>query len=136
MMSNRYFIFALFILLSFTCILSAQESEPIKASQINRNVLHRADIPGTNLQVILAATEISKDAPAESHIHDNIVLVHVLEGEYWVQLKDQPRQILHAGESITVPGNTVHQDGANGHDVKLTAVYIVEKGKPLATPIE
>ncbi|MBN2355311.1 cupin domain-containing protein [candidate division KSB1 bacterium] len=130
------FPFAIFILLCLSFLSHGQESSLAVPSQINRNVLHRSDIPGTNLEVVLADTEISKDTPVETHIHHNIVMVYVVEGEYWVQLKDQPRKILRTGESITVPGNTVHQDGANSQNVKLTAVYIVEKGQPLASPVK
>jgi quercetin dioxygenase-like cupin family protein len=134
MMLTRFFSITLFIMLCLSYLTHGQESSPVISAQIKRNVLHRADIPGTNLEVVLATAEIRDDALVESHIHNNIVMVYVVEGEYWVQLKDQPRKILHPGESITVPANIVHQDGTNGKNVKLTAVYIVEKGKPLAIP--
>ena len=133
-MLRRFFTITLFVMLCLSYLTYSQEPSPVKSSTINRNVQQRADIPGTNLEVVLAATEISKEATVESHIHHNIVIVYVVEGEYWIQLKDQPRKILHAGESITVPANIVHQDGASGKKVKLTAVYVVEKGKPLASP--
>jgi quercetin dioxygenase-like cupin family protein len=135
-MLKRNFVITLFIMLCLGCLTCNQQSSPANPSAINRNVLQRADIPGTNLEVVLAATEIAKDATVETHVHHNFVMVYVVEGEYWVQLKDQPRRILHPGESITVPANTVHQDGASGKDVKLTAVYIVEKGEPLASPAQ
>ena len=44
-------------------------------------------------------------------------------------------RVVKAGESFVVPAGTVH-DAHNSTDtpVRLVGVYVVEKGKPLATP--
>ena len=39
-----------------------------------------------------------------------------------------------AGESLTVPDRAIHNEGATDKGVKLSAVYVLEKGKPLASP--
>ena len=54
-----------------------------------------------------------------------------VEGEFWFQLDGQPEKVLRAGESLTTPDHAIHNEGALGQAVKLTAVYVVEKGKPL-----
>ena len=41
---------------------------------------------------------------------------------------------LKAGESLTLPDRAIHNEGATDKAVKLNAVYVVEKGKPLASP--
>ena len=55
------------------------------------------------------------------------------EGELRVDGED-PRRV-KAGESFVIPAGTVH-DAINvgGGPLKLVGVYVVEKGKPLATP--
>jgi quercetin dioxygenase-like cupin family protein len=58
----------------------------------------------------------------------------VVEGEFWFQLDGQPEKVLRAGESLATPDRANHNEGALGQAVKLTAVYVVEKGKPLVSP--
>jgi quercetin dioxygenase-like cupin family protein len=49
----------------------------------------------------------------------------------------QPERTLAAGESVSVPLNAVHNEGAAGTTpVKLLATFIVEKGKPLAEMVK
>ena len=37
------------------------------------------------------------------------------------------------GESLTLPDRVVHNEGALDKPLKLIVVYVVEKGKPLAS---
>ena len=49
----------------------------------------------------------------------------------------QPEKTFKAGQSLEVPSQAIHNEGAVGSvPVKLIAVYIVEKGKPLVNPIK
>jgi hypothetical protein len=43
-------------------------------------------------------------------------------GEFWFQLDGQPEKVLRAGESLTTPDRAIHNEGALGQAVKLTAV--------------
>jgi quercetin dioxygenase-like cupin family protein len=60
----------------------------------------------------------------------------VVEGDFWLHVDGQPEQVLHAGESITIPDRAIHNEGATEKPVKLIAVYVVEKGKPLVSPAQ
>jgi hypothetical protein len=42
--------------------------------------------------------------------------------------------VLHAGDSLTVADRAIHNEGATDKPVKPNVVYVVEKGKPLASP--
>jgi len=56
-------------------------------------------------------------------------------GEATLMVAGQPQRKVAAGEGFVVPAGVVHNarnDGANV--VKLVGVYVVEKGKPLASP--
>ncbi len=47
----------------------------------------------------------------------------------------QDKKVFKAGESLEVPLNAIHNEGALGDKpAKLIAVYVVEKGKPLVQP--
>ncbi len=61
-------------------------------------------------------------------------MTQIIDGDFWVQFHGQPEQILRPGESLTLPDRAVHNEGATDKPVKLNVVYVVEKGKPLASP--
>jgi quercetin dioxygenase-like cupin family protein len=101
---------------------------------IKRTILQRADVPGTSLEIIYATVEISASFKAGRHTHPGVVMAQIVEGDFWLQLDGQPEQVLRAGESLTLPDRVVHNEGTTDKPVKLNAVYVVEKGKPLVSP--
>jgi hypothetical protein len=48
----------------------------------------------------------------------------------------RPPQALKPGESLEVPSGVVHDERTGDKPAKLLAVFTVEKGKPLATPVD
>jgi mannose-6-phosphate isomerase-like protein (cupin superfamily) len=69
------------------------------------------------------------------HTHPGDEISYVLEGHAELLIDGQPPRIVKAGESFVFPAGIVH-DAHNAGDVpiRLIGVYVVEKGKPLATP--
>jgi quercetin dioxygenase-like cupin family protein len=120
-------------LVLFAATLSAQ-TPPVQPSPVKRTVLQKTDVPGTNLEMIYATVEIAPGFKAGRHFHPGVVMAQVIEGEFWIQFDGQPDKVLRAGESLTVPDRAVHNEGALAQPAKLSAVYVVEKGKPLASP--
>ena len=58
-----------------------------------------------------------------------------MEGEATLLVDGQPPRVIKAGESFVVPAGTIHDaHNAGTTPAKLLGVYVVEKGKPLATP--
>jgi len=107
---------------------------PVQPSPVKRTILQKADVPGTNLEVIYATVEIAAGFKAGRHFHPGVVMAQVVEGEFWIALDGQPDKIVRAGETLTVPDRAIHNEGATDKAVKLNAVYVLEKGKPLASP--
>jgi quercetin dioxygenase-like cupin family protein len=106
---------------------------------IKRTILQKADVPGTNLEIIYATVEISARFKAGRHNHPGVVMAQIIDGDFWLQLDGQPEQVFRVGESLTIPDRAVHNagapdEGAPDKPVKLNAIYVVEKGKPLASP--
>jgi quercetin dioxygenase-like cupin family protein len=110
------------------------QQAPVQPSPVKRTILQRADVPGTNLELIYAAVEIAPGFKAGRHFHPGVVMAQVVEGEFWFAPDGQPEKILKAGEALTVPDRAIHNEGATDKGVKLSAVYVLEKGKPLASP--
>jgi quercetin dioxygenase-like cupin family protein len=111
------------------------QQAPVQPSPVKRAILQRADVPGTNLELIYATVEIAAGFKAGRHSHPGVVMAQVVEGEFWLAPDGQPEKVYKTGESLTVPSGVIHNEGAaGGAAVKLNAVYVLEKGKPLASP--
>ena len=69
------------------------------------------------------------------HSHSGTLVAQILEGELTLELEGHPTKIVKAGEAVLVEPGQVHE-GINkgGVPIKALATFIVEKGKPLATP--
>jgi quercetin dioxygenase-like cupin family protein len=61
----------------------------------------------------------------------------VAEGEFWYLVDGEPERIYRLGESFHLPDRAIHNEGAAGsRPVKVFAVFVVEKGKPLVQPAQ
>ncbi len=111
-----------------------QQASPVQPPPVKRTVLQKAEVPGTNLEMIYATVEIAPGFKAGRHFHPGLVMAQVLEGEFWFQMDGESDRTYRAGDSLTVPSGRIHNEGAGPQGVRLSAVYVLEKGKPLASP--
>ena len=134
-MQNRtpFRIAAFLLAAALSLCVSAQQAAP-QPAPIKRTILQRADVPGTNMEVIYATVEIVAGFKAGRHNHPGIVIGQVVEGDFWLHIEGEPERVLRPGETATVPDRTIHNEGAIDKPVRLNVVYVVEKGKPLASP--
>jgi quercetin dioxygenase-like cupin family protein len=116
-----------------TAALNAQATPP---SPVKRTIMQRADIPGTNLELIYATVEIAPGFKAGRHSHPGVVMAHIVEGEFWFQIDGQAEKIVRARESVVVPDHAIHNEGATDKGLKMDVVYALEKGKPIASPAQ
>jgi quercetin dioxygenase-like cupin family protein len=102
---------------------------------LKRTVVEKADVSVPNREAIIAHVEISPGAAAGRHTHPGEEITYVIEGEGELLIDGQPARKVKAGEGFIVPSGAKHDARNTGNQVmKLAAVYLVEKGKPLATP--
>jgi quercetin dioxygenase-like cupin family protein len=111
-------------------------SAPAQSSAFKRTILQRADVAATNLELIIATVDIAAVAKAGRHMHPGMIMAYVVDGDFWLHVDGQPEQILHAGESTSNPDRAIHDEGALDNPVRLHSVYVVEKGKPHASPAQ
>jgi quercetin dioxygenase-like cupin family protein len=122
-----------FLVLLGSAAPQAQQA-PVQPSPVKRTILQKSDVPGTNLEMLYATVEIAAGFKAGRHFHPGVVMAQVVEGEFWFAPDGQPEKVFKAGEALTVPDRAIHNEGATDKGVKLNAVYVLEKGKPLASP--
>jgi len=107
----------------------AQQQSPIK-----RTPLQTVDFP-PGFNVVSAIAEVAPGNCAGRHTHPGAESTYVMEGAILLKVEGKPDQTVKAGESFQIPANTPH-DACTipGQIFKVLANYIVEKGKPLASP--
>jgi quercetin dioxygenase-like cupin family protein len=106
-----------------------------QSSGLTRTLVTRADVSVPGREAVVARVEVAPGAFAGKHTHPGDEISYVTEGEVELLVAGQAPRIVKAGEAFVVPAGTVH-DAHNASDkpVKLVGVYVVDKGKPLATP--
>jgi len=84
---------------------------------------------------VQARAEFAPGVAVGRHTHPGEELSVVLEGTLLLEVDGQPAKTLNAGDSFFIPAGVVH-DGKNigSGTAKVLATYIVEKGKPVASP--
>jgi len=100
-----------------------------------RTPLQKHELTARGREAVQVIAEFAPSAAAGKHTHPGEELGYVLEGNLQLEIQGKPPLILKAGDSFFVPAGVVH-DGKNvgSGPLKVLATYVVEKGKPVATP--
>jgi quercetin dioxygenase-like cupin family protein len=103
---------------------------------VQRTVVKRADVSVPGREAVIARVEIAPGASAGRHTHPGDEISYVLEGEGEILMEGQPPLKVKSGDGFVVPGGVKHDAHNTGSQpMKLVGVYVVDKGKPLATPV-
>lgn len=111
----------------------AQQPAP-PASNLKRTMLQKVDVPGTNYETLTAIAEAGPNVNIGRHTHFGPETGYLVEGEMTMLIDGQPPKSLKAGDSYQVPPGAIHDGRSGDQGARIVAVYVVEKGKPLATP--
>jgi len=112
--------------------LDAQQQPAFKRTMLQKN-----DLSTKGREAVQVLAEFAPGAAAGKHTHPGEELGYILEGTLVLEVVGQKPLTLKAGDSFFVPAGVVH-DGKNvgKGPAKVLATYIVEKGKPVATPVK
>jgi quercetin dioxygenase-like cupin family protein len=114
---------------------SAQGAPPAATTGLTRKVLSQMDGPMPGYVTIIVEVDIEAGATVARHTHPGIESGYVLEGGLELPIEGQPTLMLKPGDSFQVPVGTPHAGGKPAEKkTKITSTYVVEKGKPLASP--
>lgn len=106
-----------------------------QASGLTRTLVGRSDVSVPGREAVVARVEVAAGARAGRHTHPGDEISYVLEGETELLVDGQPPRVVKAGESFVIPAGVVHDaHNATSAPVRLVGVYVVEKGRPLASP--
>jgi quercetin dioxygenase-like cupin family protein len=102
-------------------------------SGLTRTVVTKADVSVPNREAVVARVELAPGGVVGWHTHPGDEVSYVTDGETTLLVAGKPPRKVVAGEGFVIPAGVVHSAKNEGNSVaKLIAVYIVEKGKPLA----
>lgn len=117
----------------------AQQGTPAATAQaqnIQRIPLQRFDVPGTAYETVIGMAAIAPNVSIGRHVHPGVESGYVIEGSAEMLIDGQPPRLLEAGDSYVIPARTVHDAKAGPEGARVIATYVVEKGKPLASPVD
>ncbi len=139
-MRRHFTVIAAAVSLSLVAIVAAEAQQAPAAvtqgaSNIKRTPLQKFDVPGTNMETVMAMAEIVPSVMIGRHMHPGIESAYLLEGEVVLMVDGQPDKTLKAGDSWQIPVGVPHDGKTGAAGAKLVVTYVVEKGKPLATPV-
>ena len=113
----------------------AQGGPPATTPGVTRKILSQMDGPMPGYVTINAEAEIEPGVTMARHTHPGIESGYILEGGLDLPIQGQPTRTLKPGDGFQVPPETPHAGGKNGDaKTKVAITYVVEKGKPLASP--
>ena len=101
---------------------------------LKRTPLQTVDFP-PGYEVVSVIAEIEPGNCSGRHTHPGAESTYSMEGEAVVKLDGQPDRTVKAGEPVQYAPGVVHNVcNVSSKPFKALAHYIVEKGKPLASP--
>ena len=100
-----------------------------------RTVLQQVDISVPGREAVTAVAEFQAGGSSGRHTHPGEEIGYILEGQVLLEQEGEPAVTLRAGQTFLIPTGTVHNATNSGSTTaRIVVTYLVEKGKPLATP--
>lgn len=113
--------------------------QPLMAQQpgFSRTILQKADISAPGREAVQITADFDAGVGTGKHTHPGEEVGYVVDGSFVFTVEGKPPVTLKAGDHFFVPAGTVHEaTNAGSGKAKVLVTYIVEKGKPLATPVK
>jgi quercetin dioxygenase-like cupin family protein len=103
---------------------------------MKRTILHKSDISAPVKEVVQAMVDLPGGVRSGRHTHPGEEVGYVLEGSLLLAVDGKPSSTVKAGDTFLVEAGRIHETINEGPaPAKILATYMVEKGKPLATPV-
>lgn len=120
------------LLAAMLAAVAAQAPAPFK-----RTVLQQGDLSAPGREAVMALAEIQPAAAAGRHTHPGEEIAYVLAGPVVIEIDGKPAKTYQTGEVFMIPPGAVHNAKNPGAaPVKIVSTYVIEKGKPVATPVQ
>jgi quercetin dioxygenase-like cupin family protein len=107
------------------------------APAIKRTEIYKGPVAAADHEAVLMKVELAVGGHAARHTHPGDEVSYVTDGEIEITVEGQAPVRVKAGQGFSVPAGKVHEGRNVGTvPVQLIGVYVVEKGKPIATLVK
>jgi quercetin dioxygenase-like cupin family protein len=125
----------LFLALALGAGAGAAQQVPAAPSPLKRTQVFRDDVSASNHEAVIVKAELAGHGHAGRHTHPGDEITYVVDGEGDLMVEGLPTRHLKAGDGFVVREGKVHDlQNTGARPMHLLGTYVVEKGKPLATP--
>lgn len=130
------------ILLIATVVTASALTVGVRAWQATQPTFTRTQLQDHPLTVkgwhaVQSRSDFQPGAMSGKHTHPGEEIGYVLEGTLELTVEGKAPQRLKAGDVIFMPPNTVHEAKNVGTGtLRVVSTYVLEVGKPLATPVK
>ena len=136
-MVRRSLLAACLAVAALSVVSASMPSDAAPAPNVSRRVLLTQDLSIPNYQTAFVEVIIPAGGREGLHTHPGSAVVHVLEGSLTLDTQGMPSKTYQAGETFYIEPGKVHEGINNGATrMKALASFVVEKGKPLASPVQ
>ena len=107
-----------------------------QANAVHRVPLQDQPFPSPTYHSLTVKTTVDQGGTVLPHTHPGIEMSYLLEGQGTLKIAGQPDRMIKAGDSFAIPAVAVHSLVNTGPGaITMVTTYVVEKDKPLATPV-
>lgn len=118
-----------------TLLIIGLGAAPFASAQVKRTPVLTADVAAPGREAVIVRGEIEAGNAAPRHTHPGDEISYVMEGEVELLIDGEAPRVIKAGQGFVVPAGKVHGARNPGTaPLRFVGVYVVDKGKPLATP--
>ena len=122
---------AMLAAIAITSACAQAQSSP----QVKRTIVLKQDMTLPDREAVMATIELPPGSAEGRHTHPAELYVYLIEGEIVLENEGQPDRVMKAGDAASVAPGRVHQALNRGSvTAKGIAVFVAEKGRPLASP--
>jgi quercetin dioxygenase-like cupin family protein len=100
-----------------------------------RTEVQRIDLSTPGREVVMVVADIPPGATSGRHTHPGEEVAYVLEGAIVLDVAGKSPATLKTGQGFVIPAGVPHSaTNKASAPARVLANYIIEKGKPIATP--
>jgi quercetin dioxygenase-like cupin family protein len=109
----------------------------VQTPTFTRTELQDRDLSIKTHHGVMVRSEFQPGANSGRHFHPGEELGYLLEGTLELTVDGEAPRTIKAGDVIFVPAGKIHSAKNVGMGMaKVLGTYVLEKGKPLATPVK
>ena len=106
-------------------------------SGVTRTDLQRHDLSASGREAVQVRVDLAPGVAFGRHTHPGEEIIYVLAGAITYDVEGKPPLTLKTGDVLFIPAGTVHAaKNVGAVPASELATYIVEKNRPLLTPVK